>query len=32
MINDSMKSNKLVGMIQPKPSKDDESDNIPRTS
>jgi Lon protease-like protein len=29
MIDDSMKSNKLVGIIQPKPSKDDEG-NIPR--
>ena len=30
MINDSMKSNKLVGMVQPKISKADEMDYIPK--
>ena len=30
MINDSMKSNKLVGMIQPKISKDNNDDDIPK--
>ena len=28
MINDSMKSNKLIGMIQPKSSKDESNSNI----
>ena len=30
MINDSMKSNKLVGMIQPKISKDDNYNHVPQ--
>ena len=30
LINDSMKSNKLIGVIQPKPSKDSNPNNIPQ--
>ena len=30
LINDSMKSDKLIGVIQPKPSKDNNPNNIPR--